>query len=195
MTETVKKDRTWLYVGLTFTAFWAVYLIFLNPHLRDVGPEPPQLEGSGLPLPADYGWQLEDLEGKPVTLAAYRGRPIVLNLWATWCPPCRQEMPSLVRLAANPDLGKVAFLCVTNEKPSQSVRGYARSDMVGLTVLRSDDVPDVFKSDGIPATYIVGPDGKVVVTTVGAARWDDPSVVALLKKLSSLGDDGPKINK
>ena len=182
MTESPKKDRTWLYVGAAFLAFWAAYLIFLTPRLG--GPQPPALDGPTPTLTADYGWALEDLEGKAVSLADYRGRTIVLNLWATWCPPCRQEMPSLVALAGHSELAKVAFLCVTDEKATESVKRYAASEMVGLTVLRADGVPAVFKSDGIPATYVIAPDGKVVVSHIGAAKWDDPSVVALLKDLA-----------
>ena len=180
MTEVAKKDRTWLYVGLTFIVFWGFYLAVLNPGLTD---QPPDLENTTPTLSADFGWVLETLDGKSVSLADYKGRPIVLNLWVTWCPPCRKEMPSLVALAAHPELSKVAFLGVTTEKPTGVVKSYAQDEMKGMTVLRSEDVPGVFKTDGIPATFIISPDGKILVSQVGTAKWDDPSVVNLLKLL------------
>ena len=183
MTQPLKKDRTWLYVGLTFMAFWAAYLLFLNPRAGFDGLAAPQLTGSGRPLPADYSWKVEDLNGKPVALGDYRGRPIVLNLWATWCGPCRQEMPSLVSLAAMPSLKGVAFLCVTNEKPSATVKSYAQANMQGLTVLYGNGLPEVFATDGIPATFVIAPDGSVASSEIGAARWDDPTVVEFLEAL------------
>ncbi len=187
MTESVapkKPDRTWLYVGVAFAAIWGLYLAFFNPKIAQEGPIPPQLSGTGSALPADYGWALEDLHGKPVSFGDFRGRPIVLNLWATWCPPCREEMPSLVRLAADPRLKGVAFVCVTNEPVSPTVIAYAEMNMKGLTVLRAPGIPIVFAGDGaIPATYIITHDGAVVASEVGSARWDDPSVVAFVEGL------------
>lgn len=176
MNETPKKDRTWLYVGVAFAAFWAAYLIFFNPR------NAVHLEGTGLTLPADYGWKLEDLEGKPVTLGDYRGRVILLNVFATWCGPCLGEMPSLVSLAKNPKLKGVAFLCVTNETSDRSIEKYAHSNMQGLTVLRSEALPAVFTTEGIPATFIIAPDGAVVASVVGAANWNDPAVVDFVEK-------------
>jgi thiol-disulfide isomerase/thioredoxin len=176
MSESNPKDRTWLYVGLAFIVFWGVYLMFFNSKIA--------LEGTGLDLPADFSWKLEDLEGKPVALAEYRGRPIVLNIWATWCGPCRSEMPSLVKLAAEPRLKGVVFVAVTNEPANEAVKKYAREEMRGLTVLRADQVPEVFTTEGIPATFVIAPDGKVVASQVGARNWDDPEIVKLLEDLA-----------
>jgi thiol-disulfide isomerase/thioredoxin len=184
------KDRTWLYVGLAFAGIWAGYLALFNP----IGKPPSGAPVLETPPPgqvkmADFGWKLQDLDGKPVSLGDYRGRPILLNIWATWCPPCRAEMPTLVRLAANPRLKGVAFLGVTVENASDKVKQYAQSDMKGLTVLRGDDVPPVFASEAIPSTHVIAPDGKIAGSKVGSADWDDPSVVEFLEKL--LKQPGP----
>ena len=178
-----KSDRTWLYIGLAFAGLWAVYLAFFNPRSRDESIPAPSLADVGIPLPADYAWPLEDLDGNPVSFETFRGKPVVLNLWATWCGPCRAEMPSLVRLAANPRLKAVAFVCVTGEPASASVKRFAQTEMAGLTVFRADGVPRVFETQGIPATFIIGADGKIKASEVGSARWDDPTVVAFLEKL------------
>jgi thiol-disulfide isomerase/thioredoxin len=179
-----KKDRTWLYVGLAFAIFWGVYLAFFA---RRTGTETlgiPRLEGTGKTLPADYGWTLKDLDGKPVSFGDFAHKPVVLNLWATWCGPCRMEMPGLVRLAENPRLKGVAFVAVTAEPATDDVRKVAGEELKGWTVLRADDVPEVFASDVIPATFVIAPNGVVVATEIGSARWDDPSVVDYLEKLA-----------
>ena len=182
-----RKDRTWLYVGLLFIAFWAVYLtFFVRPEGDTTGLLVPRLEASGKTLPADYGWALEDLDGKPVPFGDFANKSVVLNLWATWCGPCRAEMPGLVRLAENPQLKDVAFIAVTTEAASDSVRKVGQDELRGWRVLRSDPgkVPEVFATDVIPATFVIAPGGAVVVSELGMARWDDPSVVEYLEKLA-----------
>lgn len=178
------KDRTWLYVGLAFAGLWACILAFINPlGVPDGAPvlKPPTPDL--VARPDDSNWVLQDLDGKPVSFSDYRGRPILLNIWATWCVPCRDEMPTLVRLAANPRLKGVVFLGVTGEAVSDKVKQYAQTNMQGLTVLHADDVPPKFASKVIPATFLIGADGKIAASESGAARWDDPGVVAFLEKL------------
>lgn len=186
-----KTGRTWLYVGLAFVAFWGIYLTFFLPKTGDGGLGAPNLQGTGKTLPADYGWALHDLDGKPVSFGEFARKPVVLNLWATWCGPCRMEMPGLVRLAENPRLKGVAFVAVTAEAASDSVRSVACDELRGLTALRAENVPEVFASDAIPATFVIAPDGKVVASEIGAARWDDPSVVDFLERLAKQAPPPP----
>ena len=120
----------------------------------------------------------------------FAGKPVVLNLWATWCGPCREEMPSLVRLAATPRLKDVAFVAVTSERASDKVKAYARDEMRGLTVLRAEKLPAVFETDGIPATFLIAPDGAVVASEVGSAAWDDPTGVDFLRGSGKPGRGG-----
>jgi len=91
-------NRSWLIIALVFLGFWVVYLTFFAPGNRR------PLEGSGIDLPADYNWKLEDLSEQPVQFSRFKGKTVFLNIWATWCPPCVGEMPSIARLAENPRL-------------------------------------------------------------------------------------------
>src|SRR5438876_538571 len=108
---TPQPRRTWLIVGVVFAATWVLYLFVFGPR-QGVRPlPPPRLEGSGLAPPADYGWTLYGLDGSPVEFARFQGKPVFLNLWATWCPPCRDELPAIDNLASNPRLKGVSFVC------------------------------------------------------------------------------------
>jgi thiol-disulfide isomerase/thioredoxin len=109
---------------------------------------------------------------------------VFLNLWATWCPPCVAELPSIANLVRNARLKDVAFVCVTDED-AETVRQFLDRKQLNIPVLLTDDPPPpVFQTEGIPATFMIDPSGQVVLAEVGSAQWDDPSVVDRLEKLA-----------
>ncbi len=173
-----RKNRPWLYAALALLVVWFVYLSMFGPrrHAR--------LENSGMSEPAPYNWPLADLDGKPVSFADYRGTTVFLNIWATWCGPCRSEMPSIARLADHPRIVKqnIAFVCVATDDQGQTVKSYLEGKNWPMTFLRADRLPTTFVTEGIPATFIIDPNGKIIATEVGAADWDEPQVVELLLK-------------
>lgn len=173
-----KPDRTWWIIGGVFAAFWLFYIYFLGPRT------PRFLEGTGVERPAEYNWTLRDLDDEPVTFARFKGKTVFLNVWATWCPPCVGEMPSIARLADQPRLkGKnIEFVCVSTDESSETVRRFLKDKSWTMTMLRATELPPVFLTEGIPATFIISHDGRVVASEVGAAQWDDPAVTAFLEK-------------
>jgi thiol-disulfide isomerase/thioredoxin len=159
---------------------WCVYLVWFGPKQPR---RSPTLEGTALSQPADYDWALKELDGRPATLAPYRGKTVFLNIWATWCPPCVAELPSIARLAGTPGLEQVAFVCVSVDRDAETVRRFLQGKGWPLTVLHATDAPPVFATEGIPATFLIAPDGRVAASVIGGAEWDDPSVVAFLQGL------------
>lgn len=140
------------------------------------------------PLPIaswDYLMDARDLTGAPVSFARFAGRVLVLNFWATWCRPCVAELPSLERLqAASADLG-VALACVTQEK-HEVVQSFVEKHAAALPVyLVEGEPPACFRGRAIPATFVLDKAGRIVMRHVGAARWDDPSVVAFVRGLAA----------
>jgi len=140
------------------------------------------------PLPVeswDYAMEGQDLAGASFGFSRFCGKVLILNFWATWCGPCVAEMPSLQRLlAATSDLD-VALACLTREKP-ESVRRFLEKRGLTLPVyFVENDPPACFRSRGIPATFVLGKTGRIVMRHVGAARWDDPSVVAFVRGLAA----------
>jgi thiol-disulfide isomerase/thioredoxin len=178
------STRTWLAIGLAATIAWVVFLATAGPIGGDG--RAPSLEAPSPPAQAEFGWSLLDLDGSPVDFGKYRGKTIVLNLWATWCAPCLQEMPSIASLAADKRLKdrEVVFLCVSVDRSAETLRRFVREKSWKMTVLRATSIPDIFTTEGIPATFLIGPDGRIAAAQVGAAKWDDPSVVDFLEKLA-----------
>ena len=176
-----RPDRSWLIIALVFLGFWVVYLTFFAPRNRR------PLEGSGIDLPADYNWKLEDLSEQPVPFSRFKGKTVFLNIWATWCPPCVREMPSIARLAGNPRLkGKnIEFVCVSTDDSTDKVVRFVRDKNWPMTVLRAESLPPVFLTEAIPATYIITPGGRIVAAEVGANDWDRTEVVAFLEKAAT----------
>ncbi|MBK3517561.1 TlpA family protein disulfide reductase [Carboxylicivirga marina] len=130
----------------------------------------------------DYQWRVEDLEGNSVELSELKGKVIFINFWATWCPPCIAEMPSIQRLYDEYQ-NDMAFILV-----SQESKGILRDFMAEkeftfpVYVLRSRQ-PDVFSSRSIPASFLISPEGQVVMKKQGAARWDGSKVKKRLNEM------------
>ncbi len=130
---------------------------------------------------------LLDADDAPRTLGEYRGRWIVLNFWATWCAPCRREMPSLDRLqTALPDLAVVPV--ATGRNPVESIRRfYEEAGIANLPVLR--DPTSAFGREmgvlALPVTVIVDPEGREVARLIGDADWDSPEALTMLKALAA----------
>jgi thiol-disulfide isomerase/thioredoxin len=175
--------RTWLYVLIAFAVFWIGYLVFFGPRAS----RPALLENSGMSQPAEYNWKLVDLEDRPVSFSRFKGKPVFLNVWATWCPPCVREMPSIAELATDPRLeGKgVEFVCISVDETSAAVRQFLRGKDWSMTFLRAESTPPVFSTTGIPATFLIAPDGRIAASEVGSANWHEPHVIEFLEKLAA----------
>lgn len=175
-------DRTVWYIVGSLVVLWLGYLALFGPKIDGSSLEPPHLTDPSVGL-ADFSWQLETLDGKLTSLSEYRGKTIVLNLWATWCGPCLIELPSLSQLASDPELDSVVVLAISNED-RDTLERFAGAEDSALTYLRSPEIPPaMFLTDAIPATFLISPSGRVVASHIGAAKWDDPSVIAFLKAL------------
>ena len=128
---------------------------------------------------------LIDMQDQPRSLDEFRGKWVVLNFWATWCAPCRREMPSLDRLqAALPDIAVVPVATGRND-PAAIDRFFAEAGVKGLTVLR-DPKSQLARSIGVmalPVTLILNPEGQEVARLIGDAEWDSPEAQAVLKAM------------
>ena len=131
--------------------------------------------------------ELADLKGAKHRLSNYRGSVVLVNFWATWCVPCREEMPSIERLRASLEGRRFAVLAVNLAEPESRIRKFLESVPVRFPVLldRDAQASKAWQARVLPATYIVGPDGAIRYRHVGELDWSKPEVretiLALLK--------------
>ncbi len=134
--------------------------------------------------------ELEDLDGENVSLGDFRGNVVVVNFWATWCPPCRREMPSLERLYRLTGEA-VEILAVNVGEDFETVFGFLGGveptpsfpvllDLDGETVERWGVL-------GLPTTFVVDQQGDIVYRAVGGREFDHPDISSLLERLSGAG--------
>jgi thiol-disulfide isomerase/thioredoxin len=126
-----------------------------------------------------------DAEGKTRTLEEWRGKVVLLNLWATWCAPCRKEMPGLDRLQGELGSDKFQVLAVSADKTGIA-GAKAFLDKIKVTKLAVYADPTVrihsgLKAIGMPATILIDAQGREIGRLVGPAEWDTPEAKSLIK--------------
>jgi thiol-disulfide isomerase/thioredoxin len=124
-------------------------------------------------------------DGEATTLADFHGRIVLLNVWATWCVPCRKEMPALDRLQASLEGADFAVVPLSIDHRGRDVveRFYRE---LGLNALRvyldtSGNAPYVINAFGMPTTLLIDREGRELGRVIGAAQWDDAAIVSLIK--------------
>lgn len=128
-----------------------------------------------------------DAAGKQLTFADYRGKGLVVNFWATWCGPCKKEMPTLAALnkILTPD-GILVLPISVDAAGAKAVKPYfAAHHIEGLPVLLdpSSSALAAFHSDGIPLTVIIDRQGQMVAKTLGGANWETLATAAKIRRM------------
>lgn len=180
------RQQWTLIAGIVMTAVFGVALaIRLRPQLDllEIGSKAP-------------GFQAKDLRtSQPVSLDTYRGKVVLVNIWATWCPPCRAEMPSMERLHkkfAGTDF-RIAAVSVDGDAyyPDKEQTTPAQimefADGLGLTfdILHdpSGAIRRAYDIYGVPESFVIDRDGIIVKRVIGAADWEAPVNEALIRSL------------
>lgn len=169
----------------TLTVVYTAFLIGANAALADVAAlrngDMKKLAIHEAPVPVPEV-ALIDAEDAPRSLAEYRGKWVVLNFWATWCAPCRHEMPSLDRLQAA--LPEIAVMPVATGRNSVTgiKRFFEEEAIVNLPILRdpTSELARGMNVLGLPVTVILSPEGQEVARLIGDAEWDSDSAKAIM---------------
>jgi thiol-disulfide isomerase/thioredoxin len=131
-----------------------------------------------------------DGEGHALSLSDLRGRPIVLNLWATWCVPCRQEMPALDRLQAAVDKSLLVLPLSVDRQGVAIVKQFYQElglKALGIYVDQSGKASSELHAVGLPTTLLIDRDGREIGRKVGPAKWDSAEMIALIRQHLGIG--------
>ena len=181
------RQQWTMIAGVVTTAVFGVALaIKLRPQidLLEIGSSAPQFHATDLRT------------SRPASLEDYRGKVVLLNIWATWCPPCRAEMPSMEKLhkkLAGTDF-RIAAVSVDGDpfhlEGSEDQKGImAFATNLGLTfdILHdpSGAIRQAYDIFGVPESYLIDRDGVIVKRVIGAANWEEPVNDMLIRRLLS----------
>lgn len=136
------------------------------------------------PTPAP-ALQAVDLTGAPRTLADYRGKVVVLNFWASWCPPCLREMPSMERLRVKMAGRPLAVVALDSAETRQEVDAFLSKMTLGFPILLDPDGSNTkrWKVFALPTTFLLDAEGRVRHVLTGPTEWDEGEALALIESL------------
>tara|TARA_R110002072_G_scaffold16233_3_gene63887 strand:- start:78567 stop:79130 length:564 start_codon:yes stop_codon:yes gene_type:complete len=131
---------------------------------------------------SDYNWPLRSLEGENKNLETSEGKVVLVNIWATWCPPCVAEMPSMQKLFdAYKD--QVDFYFVSLENPETIQRFMTKKNYTFPAFTTNNVFPKELETGTFPTTYVISKSGKIVIDKEGAADWNSDAVHQTLDAL------------
>lgn len=133
---------------------------------------------------ADLSVQLATLDGQTISLTAFEGKTLFINVWATWCAPCLAEMPNIHSLYQTVASDRVVFVMINVDDDPDAARRFVEERGYTFPVYRlTHRLPAVYDSSVLPTTYVIAPTGKLVVKQVGMAQYDTEAFRAYLRRL------------
>jgi thiol-disulfide isomerase/thioredoxin len=172
-TKTWLKKRKWdivfvAFIGLMFIP--SVRMPVMSFVQRLFAGSPSEIATDEQKIVNSMDWILVDLEGKQHNFSEAQGKITIVNMWATWCPPCVAEMPSLQKLYDKYG-DQLAFYFVSNEKPATIKRFLDSKNYTFPVYIPGSNYPKEFESNSLPTTYVLDQEGKIIMEEVGAHDW------------------------
>jgi peroxiredoxin len=166
--------------------FFTLLSLILSSHLIFAGSFSKQgLTKLSKPIAAP-NFMLMDMEGEKHQLSDYKGKTVIVNFWATWCPPCRAEMPSMERAWQKIKDQGIAMLAINVGEDEDTIFTFLGDYPANFTVLldQNSKVSELWPLRGLPTTFIVDPKGKIIYRAIGGREWDDDKLLNMIKQLN-----------
>jgi thiol-disulfide isomerase/thioredoxin len=173
------------YTGLMSSVSFITGSALMKTGVMDI-----DVEGEG-ELPEknfDYNFDIRDMDGSTVNMSSYKGKVVFINLWATWCGPCRVEMPSIQELYNHVDKDKIIFvmLSLDTQENQAKVTKYIREKGFSFPVFQpASQLPRQLQVGSIPTTVVIGKDGKIKMKKVGTANYATSEFQNFLNELTA----------
>jgi thiol-disulfide isomerase/thioredoxin len=137
---------------------------------------------ANIPAEALPAFTIQDMAGKNVNLQSLKGKKVFVNLWASWCPPCRREMPSIEKLSKAVDQNKVAFVMLSLDDNFDKAKAFVKRERLSLPIYYpAESLPEMFNVQGIPTTFIFDESGKLIQRIDGGDIYDSQEYRKLLQ--------------
>ena len=171
--------------GVSLIMWTGILLILLSCQLRADEDHWKALGINRLPdiMPPDF--TLPTLDGGSITLSDLKGKVVLINFWATWCPPCRDEMPSMEKLYRRFKYEEFTLLSVDVMESPETVKKFARKYDLSFPILldKKGEVSAKYAATAIPTTYIINKKGEAVGKAIGPRKWNGEHATALVEEL------------
>jgi thiol-disulfide isomerase/thioredoxin len=176
----------------SIVAIWLTLAALPSPLFAQQGRNPAPVTGLlksiGLAKPAITRapeFSLRELNGNVASLSGYRGKMVLLNFWATWCGPCRDEMPSMEQLSRNFGGQGLAVVAINQRENAALVARFMKTHNLNVSTLLDTDgrVAASYRVYGIPVSYVIDADGQAIGMKSGSMDWASPRVVDMFREL------------
>ncbi|WP_142783448.1 TlpA family protein disulfide reductase [Changchengzhania lutea] len=154
--------------------------VFIHKGLALLSPS--TIEEKEQRLITDYDWTLKDSNGKTFNFSETKGKVVLINFWATWCPPCIAEMPSMQALYDDYS-SQIEFVFVSNETFEVTQQFMLKKGYTFETYIPFSEYPNTFDVNSIPRTFLMDQSGRIIIDKSGAANWNSKSVRATIDAL------------
>ncbi len=168
--------------GLGSEISYVTQSALLKAGVLDIAPEESFVKEQSF----DYDFSVKDLSGKKMNVKDLKGKVIFLNLWATWCGPCRVEMPSIQNLYNSVDKENVVFIMLSldqEDQRSKIEKFITDKDFTFPVYQPASPLPKLLRVNTIPTTFIIGADGKVKSKKTGMANYDTEEMRGFLREI------------
>jgi thiol-disulfide isomerase/thioredoxin len=161
-----------------------------NTPPADVSELEARLGSLGFQIPREdlqaVDFSLKDLTGRQTSLSAFGGKVVFLNFWATWCGPCRAEVPSMERLYKELKNEGFIIVAINSQEPAEQVSAFIEETGMSFPVLldSTGKVGGTYAVRAIPTTYIIDPEGAIRARMVGTRDWYHPEIISLVQDLA-----------
>lgn len=130
---------------------------------------------------------LRDMNEKIKELDDYRGKPIIINFWATWCPPCRDELPSMNRAWKKIKDEGIQMLAINIGEDEEAISSFTKNYPIDFTILLDESSEEIsnWSIRGLPTTFVLDPQGHVIYRAVGGREWDNKKILDMVRALKT----------
>jgi peroxiredoxin len=137
--------------------------------------------------PKAPSFKLENMDGEIITLDQYKGRPVIINFWATWCPPCREELPSMNRAWEKIKNEDIAMVAINVGEDEDTIFAFMGDYPINFDLLldTTGEIIGQWPIKGLPTTFVLDAEGRLVYRAIGGREWDAEDLLDNVRALKN----------